>query len=93
MKKFVKEIISDTAVLSMLIILPLAFLGPGWRTNTSAKSRHGPFRDQHKSVSGETAQEDSEQQQQQQQYERDIPILRAFEVEREACRGDDKRYR
>jgi hypothetical protein len=86
MKQFVKEIISDTAVLTMLIIVPLAFLGPGWRTNTSAKNQHGPFRDQHKSVSGATSPEES----QQQQHERDIPILRAFEVEREARRDDER---
>lgn len=31
MKGFIKEILRDAAMLSGLIILPIAFLGPGWR--------------------------------------------------------------
>lgn len=31
MKWFVKDILADAAKLSALIILPMAFLGPGWR--------------------------------------------------------------
>ena len=78
MKGFIKEILTDTALLSALIILPLAFLGPGWRTNTSSQTQNGSFRNQHESIPGETTENKHDQ------FERDIPILRAFEVEREA---------
>ena len=29
-KRFIKEVIAEVTVLSALIIVPLAFLGPGW---------------------------------------------------------------
>lgn len=29
-KRFMKEVIADATILSALIILPIAFLGPGW---------------------------------------------------------------
>jgi hypothetical protein len=28
---FMREVVAETAILSCLIILPMAFLGPGWR--------------------------------------------------------------
>lgn len=83
MKAFIREILTDTALLSALIILPLAFLGPGWRTNITNQTQNGSFRNQHKFVPGETPEERSNQ------FERDIPILRAFEVEREARESRD----
>jgi hypothetical protein len=39
---FMKEVVAETAILSALIILPMAFLGPGWRM-----PRHKPFADVH----------------------------------------------
>jgi hypothetical protein len=29
-KRFIKEVIAEVTILSALIIVPLAFLGPGW---------------------------------------------------------------
>ena len=78
MKPFIKEILSDTALLSVLIIFPLAFLGPGWRTNHSAVPQHGSFRDKHQPVSGETPEKEHER------HKRDISLLRAFEIEEDA---------
>jgi hypothetical protein len=44
---FMKEVVADTAILSLLIILPMAFLGPGWR-----KPYHRPFAEVHRPQSG-----------------------------------------
>jgi hypothetical protein len=85
MKRFIKEILSDTAILSVLIILPLAFLGPGWRTKDASLPQHGSFRDKHKPLPGETSDEKPAE------YERDIPILRAFEVEKSAQEQRERR--
>ena len=82
MKAFIKEILGDTVVLSLLIILPLAFLGPGWRTTSQYQNG---FRRDHKPVSGEAQEGKYEDR------ERDIPILRAFETEREARQSRDSR--
>jgi hypothetical protein len=29
-KRFIKEVVAEVTILSALIIVPLAFLGPGW---------------------------------------------------------------
>lgn len=79
MKQFVKEILFDSAILSVLIILPLAFLGPGWRSQDSSRGHHG-FREQHRPLPEETTGEGREG------VKRDITILRAFDVQREADR-------
>lgn len=42
MKRFVREILADAAILSGLITLPIAFLGPGWRPkDTDYNPNHG----------------------------------------------------
>jgi hypothetical protein len=78
MKQFVKEILRDTTVLSTLTILPLAYFS--WQYQRSPPTRHG-FQQQHRSESipGETTAENEDD-------ERYIPILRAFDVERQAER-------
>ena len=87
MKSFVRDIIKDTGLLIGLIIVPIAFLGPGWRTSATYGPQ-GSFAERHKSVSGETP-EPQQDEQRISEWERDIPILRAFEVERGAA--DSKR--
>ena len=50
---FMKEVVAETAILSALIILPMAFLGPGWRM-----PYHRPFADAHRpSTAGSTVEE------------------------------------
>ena len=44
---FMKEAFAETAILSALIILPMAFLGPGWN-----KRQHKPFAEAHSPQSG-----------------------------------------
>ena len=44
---FMKEVVAETAILSALIILPMAFLGPGWRVR-----QQKPFVDSHGPGSG-----------------------------------------
>ena len=47
-KRFIKEVITDATILSALIIVPLAFLGPGWRTkNPDDQVLAARFRDEH----------------------------------------------
>lgn len=36
MKGFIKEILADSAKLVLLIIVPIGFLGPGWRPRENA---------------------------------------------------------
>jgi hypothetical protein len=78
MKQFVKEILWDTTLLSALTILPLAYFS--WNYKHSSASRNG-FQQQHRSESlpRETTAETEDD-------ERYIPILRAFDVERQAER-------
>ena len=47
-KRFIKQVVADATVLSALIILPLAFLGPGWRAkNPDDRVQAARFRDDH----------------------------------------------
>lgn len=85
MKKLLKEALSDTLILSVLVIVPIAFLGPGWQTS-STYDRNGRFSKQHQSVPGEAGEDGEAVEEQQSRRDRDIPLLRAFEVEREAER-------
>lgn len=88
-RRIIKEALSDALILSVLVIVPIAFLGPGWQTS-STYNRHGDFSRQHReSTSGETNEDGSltpvdEQRSVQARKDRDIPILRAFATEREA---------
>ena len=75
MKPFIREILRDAAVLSGLIILPLAFLGPGWRpkdTDYDHGRAHGGRTGE--PVSGEKSSDTSS-------TDRYIPILHAFPKE------------
>lgn len=76
MKGFMKEVIADATILSLLIIAPMAFLGPGWRTkNPDGHVSAQRFKREH--LPGEETEEGGRTE------ERDIPILRAFKDERE----------
>lgn len=74
-KRFITKVLWDSVVLSALVILPIAFLGPGWKTQTPkdqiARER---FQREHASADSPRSMPD-----------RDIPILRAFQKEA----GDD----
>ena len=71
MKRYMKEIFADATILSLLIITPMAFLGPGWRTkNPDGHVSAERFKREH--LPGEKAEEGGAA------TERDIPILRAF---------------
>lgn len=72
MKKLVREAVRDALILSVLVILPMHFLGPGW---TPPVSEQKTFAQQHQVSSNETPLTTA-------RPDRDIPILRAFEVER-----------
>lgn len=73
MKGYWKEILADSAILSLLIIAPMAFLGPGWRAkNPDGHITAERFRREH--LPGATTEERDEAA----GGERDIPILRAF---------------
>jgi hypothetical protein len=85
-RSIVKEAVRDALILSVLVIVPIAFLGPGWQTS-STWNRHGDFSKQHEqsSISGETNEDQSPVTQinQEPRKDRDIPLLRAFATERE----------
>ena len=67
-KQLMREAIWNGAILSALIIIPMAFFGPGWRSQTlDARLAKERFATEHR-VSGSA----------ENNYERDIPILRAF---------------
>lgn len=67
-----KEILADSAILSLLIIAPMAFLGPGWRSkNPDSHVAAQRFQREHQHLPGETTGDSAA-------AERDIPILRAF---------------
>ena len=47
-KRFIKQVVADASILSVLIIFPLAFLGPGWRAKTpDDRAQAARFRDNH----------------------------------------------
>jgi len=69
-----KCILIDTAVLSGLIILPMWFLGPGWKTSPDPGLRD-TFEELHQS---------KDQDQRRHLCQSDIPMVRAFCVERRA---------
>jgi hypothetical protein len=73
MKGYMKEIIADSAILSLLIIFPMAIgLGPGWRSkNPSTHVASQRFQQEHRPIPGETPEERTGS-------DRDIPILQAF---------------
>ena len=52
-KRFLKEAVGDAAVLSALIILPLAFLGPGWTRKQDDKVLAARFQQEHFRKEGE----------------------------------------
>ena len=52
-KRFLKEAVGDAAVLSALIILPLAFLGPGWTRKQDDKVLAARFQQEHDRKEGE----------------------------------------
>jgi hypothetical protein len=71
MKGYMKDILADSAILSLLIIAPIAFLGPGWRPKyPNGHISAERFRREH--VPGATTEARNGE------SERDIPILRAF---------------
>jgi hypothetical protein len=71
MKGYMKEILADSAILSLLIIAPMAFLGPGWRLkNPDGHISAERFRREHVPQAATEARNGKS--------ERDIPILRAF---------------
>lgn len=74
MKRYMKEILADSAILSLLIIFPMAFLGPGWRTKNPEMQNHiatQRFQQEHQHASEDATEA-------QPGAGRDIPILRAF---------------
>ena len=72
MKRYMKEILADSAILSLLIIFPMAFLGPGWRTkNPDNHLIAQRFQREHQISTTETSEEKTA-------IDRDIPILRAL---------------
>lgn len=72
MKRYMKEILADSAILSLLIIFPMAFLGPGWRTkNPDSHLTAQRFQREHQHLTTETLEDRTA-------TDRDIPILRAF---------------
>lgn len=75
MKKFAREVVRDATVLSVLVIAPMSFLGPGW--TRPRPTREASFAQQHQQTS-----EDAEQWPPVPGPDRDIPMLKAFEVER-----------
>jgi hypothetical protein len=80
--------VADALILSLLVIVPIAFLGPGWRTSATF-DRHGSFQRQHQSLSGKKEEGGSDnfdepRSKRPSQPDRDIPFLRAFEIERQA---------
>jgi hypothetical protein len=86
-RSIVKEAVRDALILSVLVIVPIAFLGPGWQTS-STWDRHGKFSEQHQqsSIPGETNEDGSStgpQIDEKPRKDRDIPLLRAFATERE----------
>lgn len=86
--KIIVEGVSDALILSLLVIVPIAFLGPGWQTS-STYDKNGRFSKQHEheSLSGETGEDGQSlpsEPAHQSRKDRDIPILRAFEIERQA---------
>lgn len=90
MKWFIKDILSDAAKLTALIILPMAFLGPGWRPRdsgfaSSQQSTQDGF--DGGSTSGQTTEKGGD---------RFIEILHAFdppEGRRNGGRSDESGYR
>lgn len=72
MKWFVRDILTDAAKLTALIIVPMAFLGPGWRPKDSGFARQQSTQDGllSESTSGETTEQGGD---------RYIEILRAFD--------------
>ena len=85
MKPFIKEILADAAILSGLIILPMAFLGPGWRSkDTDYDRNHGRvYEGPSSSTNGEpvSTQETSRSPTERGTTDRYIPILHAFPKE------------
>lgn len=73
MKGFVKEILADAAILSGLIILPVFFLGPGWRPK-SAFDQHGRPINGGYPAGGSSPREETKEK----QPDRFIEILHAF---------------
>jgi hypothetical protein len=103
MNKFIREVFRDTAILSGLVILPMLFLGPGWRVpedrqlEMSFSEVHRPRKDTPEEPqlgdvdayaddgTGEGVQASRRNKPVQSHGRgRDIPMLRAFDVEREA---------
>lgn len=82
MKPFIKEIMADAAILSGLIILPIAFLGPGWRR----KDTDYHPRPNERRAGGETS--DSEDVAAKESGgDRYIPVLHAFPKDTENDKG------
>lgn len=79
MKPFIKEIIANAAMLSALIVLPIAFLGPGWtRSNPEPfQASHGRITAEQSDQSGESLSSE-EAQTSRRNGDRFIPILQAF---------------
>ena len=76
----VKQAVWDGAVLCTLIILPMAFLGPGWRTQKpDARIANVRFQREHSTAEDASFQDP----------DRDIPLLRAFP--KEPWYDDDKK--
>ena len=72
MKRYMKEILADSAILSLLIIAPMAFLGPGWRPkNPDGHVAAKRFQREHQHIPDDGIETEGG-------VERDIPILRAF---------------
>lgn len=72
MKRYIKEIIAESAILSVLIILPMAFLGPGWRIkNPSTHVAAQRFQQEHQHLPGEATKTRTG-------TDRDNTILQAF---------------
>ena len=49
MRQFIKEAIADATILSALIILPMAVLGPGWTRKPDDRVLAAQFRRDHRS--------------------------------------------
>ena len=82
-RRIFKEALSDAVILSVLVIVPIFFLGPGWQ-GPSTYQKQGNFARQHESLSGEANEGDEPATTERPRKDRDIPILRAFETERQA---------
>merc|ERR1711939_1142074 len=82
-KKLMKGVLVDTAVLCGRIILPIWFLGPGWRTNPDP-GHGGAFEELHQS---------KDQLQRRHEPQSDIPMLQAFDIEKRPREGCGPRER